>query len=109
MNDSTIIERTCKVSSKGQTTLPLTVRQILGVRDGGKIVVRADGNRIIIEPAETEHQDPAIGAFLKLISDDIAAARNIAALPDDLLQTLRQALKEVDVDLDEPIEGDVCL
>ncbi len=109
MSETAIITRTCSVSRKGQTTLPLAVRQILGVRDGGEIVVRAEGRRVIIEPVEVEHGDPAIGAFLRLITDDIANRRNIVALPDDLLQSLTDALKDVEVDLDEPIEGDVCL
>ncbi len=109
MSDAAIITRTCAVSRKGQTTLPLAVRQILGVRDGGEIVVRAEGRRVIIEPVEAEHNDPAIGAFLQLIADDIARRRNIVALPQDLLQTLKAALDDVEVDLDEPIEGEVCL
>lgn len=109
MSDPAIIARTCAVSRKGQTTLPLAVRQILGVRDGGQVVVRAEGRRVIIEPVEAEHRDPAIGAFLRLIADDVAAGRNIGVLPEDLLQTLKTVLNDVDVDLDEPIEGDVCL
>ncbi|MBI5162667.1 MAG: type II toxin-antitoxin system PrlF family antitoxin [Magnetospirillum sp.] len=109
MSETGTITRTCAVSRKGQTTLPLAVRQILGVRDGGEIVVRTDGRRVTIEPIEAEHSDPAIGAFLRLITADVAAGRNVGALPDDLLQTLKGVLHEVEVDLDEPIEGDVCL
>ena len=89
--------------------MPLAVRQTLVLRDGGHAVVRAEGRRVVIEPVEADHRDPAIGAFLRLIADDVAAGRNIDVLPEDLLQTLKTVLHDVDVDLDEPIEGDVCL
>lgn len=109
MGVSATIEKTCAVTRKGQTTLPLVVRQILGVPEGGHVVVRAEGRRVTIEPVEDEHRDPAIGSFLRLIANDIAAGRNVGMLPDDLLQSLQHVLKDVEVDLDEPIEGDVCL
>jgi len=104
-----IIEKTCAVTRKGQTTLPLAVRQLLGVSEGGQIVVRAEGRRVTIEKVEAEHSDPAIEAFLRLIANDLATERNVGTLPDDLLESLRHALKDVEVDLNEPIEGDVCL
>lgn len=104
-----MIEKTCTVTVKGQTTLPLAIRQLLGVADGGRILVRAEGHRITIEPADEEHRDPAIGAFLRLIAADIAAGGHVNAMPDDLVATMRQVLEDSDIDLDEPIEGDVCL
>ena len=109
MGSSATIEKTCTVTRKGQTTLPLAVRQVLGVSHGGRISVRVEGGRVTIEPVEEEHRDPAISAFLHLIEADIAAGRNIGTLPDDLVATLTKVLNEVDVDLDEPITGDLCL
>jgi antitoxin PrlF len=103
------IEKTCTVTRKGQTTLPLPFRQMLGVPDGGQIVVRSEGNRVIMERAEDEHYDPAIGSFLRVIASDIAAGRNVGGMSDDLIATLQQVAAEIDVDLDDPIEGDVCL
>lgn len=49
------------------------------------------------------------GTFLRCTADDVNSGRNVGPLPDDLLQTLEDVLREVDVDLDEPIEGDVCI
>ncbi|MBS1167973.1 MAG: hypothetical protein H6R00_3998 [Proteobacteria bacterium] len=107
MNAPAVIEKTCAVTRKGQTTLPLVVRQLLGVAEGGHIIVRAEGRRITIEQVEAEHSDPAIEAFLRLIANDLATG--VSTLPDDLLESLQHALKDVEVDLNEPIEGDVCL
>ncbi len=109
MNAPAVIKKTCAVTRKGQTTLPLVVRQLLGVAEGGQIIVRAEGRRITIEQVEAEHSDPAIEAFLRLIATDLATERNVGTLPDDLLESLQHALKDVEVDLNEPIEGDVCL
>jgi antitoxin PrlF len=109
MGASATIEKTCTVTRKGQTTLPLAIRQLLGVPDGGHILVRAEGRRIVIEPVDDAHRDPAIGAFLHMIAGDIAAGRAVATLPDNVVQSLRHVLQEVEVDLDAPIEGDVCL
>ena len=38
-----------KITSKGQITIPVQVRKMLGVKDGDKVVFWNDGNRIIIE------------------------------------------------------------
>ena len=109
MGSSATIEKICTVTRKGQTTLPLAARQVLGVSDGGRISVRIEGKTVTIAVVEEEHRDPAIGAFLRLIEADIAAGRNLGNLPDDLAAALTRVLDDVDVDLDEPISGDVCL
>jgi antitoxin PrlF len=109
MNSVATIEKTCTITRKGQTTLPLAIRQLLGVPDGGRIVVRAEGRRVIIEPAAEEHRDPAIGAFLRLMAAEIESAHHVGAMPNDLAAALERVLDEIDIDLDAPIEGDVCL
>ena len=94
---------------KGADHAAAFVRQLLGVPEGGHVVVRATEGRVTIEPVQEEHRDPAIGAFLRLLEKDIVAGRNVGAIPEDLLERLEQVLEDVDVDLDEPIEGEVCL
>lgn len=109
MPQSTMIEKTCTVTRKGQTTLPLAMRQALGVADGGKVRLRLDAGRVVIEPGHNEHTDPAIEAFLGLLTTDIAAGHGAVDLPDDLASALAAARREVEVDLDEPIEGETSL
>jgi antitoxin PrlF len=108
MGHASKIEKTCTVTNKGQTTLPLAIRQMLGVPDGGRILVRAEGRRVVLEAVDDEHRDPAIGALLSMMTADIAAGR-VETMPEDLVASLRRAMDEIDVDLDAPIEGDVCL
>ncbi len=105
----TRIEETSTITAKGQTTVPKTVRRALGVDYGGKIVFRVDNGRVTVSNPAIEHRDPALGSFLKLLEADISAGRNVRDLPKETVTSLRRALKQVDVDLSEPLEGDVNL
>jgi antitoxin PrlF len=100
-----IIEETSTITAKGQTTVPKAVRQALGVDYGGKVVFRIKGGRVTLHNREVEHHDPA----LALIEKDIAAGRDLRDLPADLATAMRRAIKEVRVDLDGKLEGDVAL
>ena len=105
------------MTSKGQITLPKTVRQALGVDVGAKVAfeLREDG-QVVVSRADTEHEDPAIGAFLDLLAADIRAGRHVRAIPDDLAQDMlehaqREAGPEGDLagDIAGDIDGDVTL
>jgi|SRR5579863_8689988 len=103
------ITETSTITAKGQTTVPKAVRQALGVDYGGKLAYRIEGGRVTILNPEADHRDPALAAFLGLIEKDIAAGRNVRDLPAAVMASLRRALREVRVDLDEKLEGDVAL
>jgi antitoxin PrlF len=105
----TIIEETSTITAKGQTTVPKAVRQALGVDCGGKIAYRIEDGRVTVHNPEADDRDPALTAFLGLIEKDIAAGRNLSGLPTGVAAALRRALKEIRVDLDEKLEGDVAL
>lgn len=106
-SDSILEEAT--LTSKGQITLPKFVRQTLGVTTGGKVAFELRGGEVVVtRPAATEHEDPAIIAFLGLLEADIRAGKNIRALPEDLAAAMLANIGHV-VDLDEPIEGEVDL
>jgi antitoxin PrlF len=106
---ATRLEETSTITAKGQTTVPKSVRQALGVDCGGKIVFRVENGRVSVSNPVTEHRDPALGRFLKLIESDIAAGRNVRDLPKDTLASLRRAIKHARVDLETPLDGDVDL
>jgi antitoxin PrlF len=103
------IEETSTITAKGQTTVPKAVRQALGVDRGGKIAFRIRQGRVTVHNPAAEHADPALAAFLALIEKDIAAGRHLRDLPPRLAAALRRALKEVPVDLDAELEGDVAI
>ena len=104
-----IIEETSTITAKGQTTIPKAVRQALGVAYGGKIAYRIEEGRVTVHNPEAEHHDPALAAFLGLIEKDITGGRNVRDLPAGVVAAMRRAMKELRVDLDETLKGDVAL
>lgn len=100
---------TATVSSKGQLTLPKPIRSALGLGSGTKLGFTMVGDEMRIKKIEADgHHDPALTAFLKLLSDDIADGNLKADLPADVTAYARtRDLSQVDVD--EVIEGDVEL
>ena len=103
------IHETATLTSKGQITLPKPIRQALGVDAGGKVVFDLeDDGQIVVRRADAEHEDPAIGAFLNLLTHDLEAGRNIQGLPEDLARAMLQHANH-DANLTDEIDGDVAL
>ena len=104
-----IIHSIATMTSKGQITLPKPIRQALGVDAGTKVAFDLhDNGQVLVSRADTEHEDPAIMAFLDLLARDIETGQHVRELPDELAQTMLEEARQ-DIDVDEPIEGDVDL
>jgi antitoxin PrlF len=103
------IHAVATMTSKGQITLPKTIRQALGVDYGGRVAFDLRGSQVIMTRAEDAvHEDPAIGSFLALLETDIRNGRNLSSLPDDLVQAMLATLTQP-ADLAAEMEGDVAL
>ena len=102
------IHQIATLTSKGQVTLPKSVRQLLGLDTGGKIAFDVRGGEIVVSRVETTHEDPAISAFLGLLEADIRSGPNLTTLQEDLAQTML-ANANHSVNLDEDIDGEVAL
>lgn len=103
------IHEIATLTSKGQITLPKSIRQALGVDAGGKLAFDLQGTQVILSRAdEASNDDPAIASFLQLIEQDIAAGTNVSTLPPDLARSMVEAAKSVRA-TDEEIDGDVAL
>ena len=102
------IHEIATVTSKGQITLPKSIRQALGVAVGGRVAFDLRGTDVVVTRADEEHEDPAIGAFLALLEDDIKSGKHLSTLPDNIAQAMLVNLHHP-VDLDEEIQGDIAL
>jgi antitoxin PrlF len=102
------IHELATLTSKGQITLPKPIRQALGVTTGGQVAFDLRNGEVVVTRAESEHEDPAIGAFLGLLEADIRAGRHIQALPEDLARAMLANVGQAQT-LDENIEGEVAL
>ena len=82
------IHEIATLTSKGQITLPKSIRQALGVDTGGKVAFNLRDGEVVVTRADAEHEDPAIAAFLTLLARDMEAGRNIRGLPEELARTM---------------------
>lgn len=101
------IHEVATLTSKGQVTLPKSIRQALGADTGSKLAFELRGGEVVVTRADAEHEDPAIAAFLVLLARDIEAGRNVRGLPEELARTmLEHAGHKVDLsdDFDEDVE-----
>ena len=104
-----IIHEVATMTAKGQITVPKPIRQALGAHAGTKVAFELHENgQVIVSRADAEHEDPAIGAFLNLIEKEIEAGRGVEEIPGDVAREMLEHAR-LDIDLDEPIEGDVDL
>jgi antitoxin PrlF len=98
-----------RITSKGQITLPKTVRASLGVSEGQSVQFRSEGGKIVVESVpDSPCDDPAIGAFLDLLGQDIATG-NVLHVPIMLKEMMDALTKEIEFDPDEAIDGDVVI
>lgn len=100
------IHEVATLTSKGQITIPKSIRQALGVDSGDKVAFDIRAGEVVVTRADAEHQDPAIASFLSLLARDIETGRNIRDLPDSLARTLLEQAGH-DVDLDNDFDQDV--
>ncbi len=100
------LEKSSKITAKGQTTVPEAIRRALGVETGDRIAFRVERGAVTLHRIEAEHTDPAVGAFLDFLERDIARG-NVQVLPVDLMNQIDAVLGDLDIDLDAPIDDDV--
>ena len=102
------IHEVASVTSKGQITLPKSVRQLLGVESGDKVAFDVLGSQVVVSRADAQqHTDPAITGFLELLEQDIRDGKRIGALPEGLAGSMAAAAEFAATD--DEIEGDVAL
>jgi antitoxin PrlF len=97
-----VIRESSKLTSKGQLTVPKTIRQALALEEGDLVTFAIINGSVTVERSDAQHEDPALAPFLALLGADITNK-------PERLQPLPQFMPRRDVDLDAPIEGDVDL
>jgi len=103
-------EEVSTITDKGQTTVPRAVRKALGLGAGDKIAFRVGRTGVSVRRAEPEEGDPAIGAFLTFLANDIARnPGNLESLTPALADRVKALVGDMDVDSNAEIDGDVAL
>lgn len=48
------MQKEARITSKGQITVPIEIRQVLGVKSGDRLVFESDGKGIRVRPVRTK-------------------------------------------------------
>lgn len=105
------MEEFSTITAKGQTTVPKSVRQTLGVGAGDRVAFRVANGVVTVHRVEEETTDPAIDSFLAFLARDLLERPDrITALTPDLAARITALTVDMTVDdLDAPIDGPVDL
>lgn len=104
-----LLKEISTITAKGQTTVPKSVRQALGVGYGDRIAFLVDEHGVSVERASSE-EDPVIESFLAFLARDMERhPEAIGGFPPALAERIAGLTKGMEVDLDAPIDGDVDL
>lgn len=107
-----VLEKASTIYKKGQTTLPIEVRNALGVNAGDSVTFRVEGDgTVLVRRTDEQNDDPAIEAFLEFLAEDMQQRPHaIHALTDSLERSLRAITARTKVDREnDQILGDVGL
>ncbi len=107
-----LLKEESTITAKGQTTVPKSVRQALGVDYGDRIAFFVDEqHRVYVEKVVGDVPDPVIESFLGFLARDMAKHpdKSVVTFPDALLERAAALTKGMDVDLDAEIEGEVSI
>ena len=99
------------LTDRYQTTVPETVRRALhlGKRDKILYSIRESGEVVLSRSGGTEDEDPALGAFLTFLANDMAQhPERLQAVDAGLVQHLQALVGQVKVDLNTalPLEDE---
>lgn len=105
-----LLKEISTITAKGQTTVPKSVRQALGVEYGDQIAFFVDEHGVSMRRVDAEDVDPVVESFLSFLAHDMNEhPEAIKAFPPALADRIASLTKGMKVDLDVPIEGEVDL
>lgn len=103
-----VLEAESTVTSRGQTTIPGSIRKalMLGPADKVRYVLMDDKTVVLTRSDENdEHDDPVVAEFLAFLAADMQAnPANVQPIAQDLLARARDLTDGVTVDLDVPLD-----
>jgi antitoxin PrlF len=95
------------LTSRGQTTIPRSIRQALKLSPSDKVRFSLRGDdTVVITRVSIAQRDPLVGAFLDFIEAD--ARRNpqrFRSIPIDAIERAQELSTGVEVDLDAPLDA----
>jgi antitoxin PrlF len=110
MGQPVLLEEYSTVTAKGQTTIPKSVRQALGVEAGDQIAFRLGAGGVTVHRVDDQPSDPAVGAFLKFLAKDLKDNPvRFRELTPEMVSRVSALVDGVETDPDASIDGKVAL
>lgn len=104
------VKEISKITAKGQTTVPISVRKALRLGSGDRIAFVVNENGVSVQRADEEEADPAITSFLAFVAGDMQhRPEAIRLLSPEMRDRIAGLVNGVGHEPDEPIEGDVSI
>jgi len=102
---------TSKITERNQTTLPPSVRSVLGIGRGERLGYVIEGTEVrIVNASALDRDDPVLERFLGFLAKGIDTHPEvIMPFPSSLLERARGLTEGVEIDHDAPIEGTTVL
>lgn len=72
MDESTMTE-------KGQVTIPVRMRKLLGIKKGEKVIFEADGERVIVRKAKADPVEDMVGLGVGTFEKSVEYQRRLRA------------------------------
>ena len=96
---------TSTLTDRYQTTIPREIRSFLNLDKGAQIQYVIDPSGKVYLQNESElNEDPVLYSFLEFMEQDMRKSpKRIQPLTAGLMQKVQHLVKDVDVDLDQPI------
>ncbi len=97
------------LTERYQTTVPETVRRALrlGKRDKIHYSIRPGGEVVLTRASNTETADPALGAFLGFLAQDMTQhPERLQAIDSEWVQRIQALATGVELDMDAALSAD---
>ncbi|WP_199221477.1 type II toxin-antitoxin system PrlF family antitoxin [Desulfonatronum sp. SC1] len=105
MPTSTLFEST--LTERYQTTIPKIVRETLGLGKGDKLKYSIDAGKVSIARIDEVENDPILEGFLAFLARDMERHQErIQTVDSGLAQRITSLTRNIQVDLDQPLDED---
>jgi antitoxin PrlF len=98
---------TSTLTDRYQTTIPREIRSFLNLDKGAQIQYLIDpSGKVYLQNESTNelNEDPVLYSFLEFMEQDMRKSpKRIQPLAGEVMQKVQHLIKDVDVDLDQPI------
>lgn len=104
---SRTIEAESRLTDRYQTTVPADVRKALALEKRDRLHYRVRPNGEVVLTRSRDNDDPALGAFLDFLADDIARhPERLRGMDPNLVRRIEGLVDGVEIDLDAPLSNE---